>query len=138
MEFVRIGRTAASEEREFGGPLVVVEVEAVAVLFWWESGGRLRSIMKGVVLCVEWLERGREGLLLLEMEVMRSTSMLGWDEGCDEDVAEVRLEAGSPVLLRAAVVSKVRVVDVESVGMCIGIGASCDLFVAMGGREDVG
>jgi len=94
--------------------------------------------MKGVVRCVEWLLRGRVGLLLLGIEVMRSTSMLGWEEGWDEDVALVRLEAGSPVLLRAAVVSKVRVVEVESVGMCIGIGASSDLFVAIGGREDVG
>jgi len=130
VEFVRIGRTTAREEGEFGGPFVV---EAEAVLFWWESGGRLRSIRKGV-RGVERLLEGREGLGLLGMGVMRSTSMLCWDE----DVALVRLEAGSPVLLRAAVVSKVLVVEVESVGICIGIGASCDLFVAIGGREDVG
>jgi len=31
VEFVRIGRTMARDEREFGGPLVV---EEEAVLFW--------------------------------------------------------------------------------------------------------
>jgi len=117
VEFVRIGLTMPRELGEFGGPFVVDED---AVEFWCGSIGLLimNCVRAGGLLNCRLVDVG-----LLGIEVMRSTSMLGWDEGWDEDVALVRLELGSPLLLRAAV-SVVLVVDVESVGICIGIGAS--------------